>query len=239
MLIIPAIDIKNGQVVRLHQGDYNQASIYESDPVFYVEKYLDAGFNRIHIVDLDGSKDSKPGLTGLVRTLKREYDFTLQLGGGIRTSEDIKIMIDSGVDKIIIGSMAFYAKEIFQSSVEFYGSDRFILAADVLNEVVRIQGWTVDTEVTIFNHIRYGVDLGIKEFLITDISKDGTLTGPSFELYEKIKNEYPDIDIIVSGGISSKDDLDKLKKADYFGTVIGKALYENKLTPGDLAKYAG
>lgn len=239
MLVIPAIDVKENKVVRLHKGDFEKVTVYDNSPEEVIDKFYEFGFKRIHIVDLNGSRDGKSGIIKLLRKIKRKYELEIEFGGGIRTSEDIEILIESGIDKLITGSMFFTNFDEFQEVVGKYGAKRFILAADVLNDIVKIKGWTESSGTDIFEFIRLGKTLGIEEYLITDILRDGTLSGPSFSLYKKIQGIHPDIRIITSGGVSNKDDIDKLAYEEYFAVVVGKAIYENKIDLEDLKKYAG
>jgi len=239
MLVIPAIDIKDGKVVRLQKGDYNLSKEYNYSPVEVVNLYQENGFKRIHIVDLSGSKGEKPEIIEILKSIKNEHEIFVEFGGGIRNYNDINTLLDIGIDKLIIGSMCFFNKDDFEKSLITFGADKFILAADVLEDTVRVKGWTIDSSVNIVDHIHYGVSLGIEEYLITDISKDGMLQGPSFALYEKIQKTFPNIRIITSGGISCMDDIKILNADNYFAAVVGKAIYEGKVDLTELKKYAG
>ncbi|GJQ64082.1 MAG: 1-(5-phosphoribosyl)-5-[(5-phosphoribosylamino) methylideneamino] imidazole-4-carboxamide isomerase [Melioribacteraceae bacterium] len=238
MLAIPAIDIKNEKVVRLHKGDYDQVSVYSENPEAMIEKFVELGFRRIHIVDLEGSRDGKSGILQLLKKIKSKHNLVIEFGGGIRTIRDIEILIEYGIDKLIVGSMFFTNYKEFEKAVAIYGENRFILAADVLDRIVKIKGWTESSGKNVFEFITDGKRLGISEFLITDISLDGTLKGPSFALYNEIKEKISGIKIIASGGVSSMTDIKKLAAENYFAVVVGKAIYENKIDLEDLKKYA-
>jgi phosphoribosylformimino-5-aminoimidazole carboxamide ribotide isomerase len=226
MLVIPAIDIISNKAVRLTKGDFNSVKQYPDDPLQLVRQFHTAGFKRIHIVDLDASKTGSFTCLELLRKIKNEYEIEIQFGGGVRSEDDVKLLIKVGVDYIILGSVTV------KNEIEF------IFAADVLNNEIKIGGWTESTDITIDEYIEKWQKEKIKSFLCTDISKDGMLQGPSFNLYKELMNKYPGVDLIASGGVSQFNDLVKLKKLGLKYAVVGKAFYENKITLEELSQFA-
>lgn len=236
MIILPAIDILNDQVVRLEKGDYNNVTIYNESAVNQAVKYYDNGFEWLHIVDLMGSKNGEINILDSIIEIKKKTNLKIEFGGGVRTKENVEKLIAAGVDKIIIGSLSIKDKNLFEKLINSFGADKFIVAADVNNENVFVKGWTEDSGTTIFEHIENCKALGIDAFLVTDIAKDGMLKGPSFDLYEKLQNKYTSLNFIVSGGISNIDDVKLVKQNNYYGVIVGKAIYENKIELEELNK---
>ncbi len=237
MLIIPAVDILDGNVVRLSEGKYDQVTNYKVTPLEQIKKYKENGFDRVHIVDLTGSKDGKIGTYEILKELKEKLDVTIEFGGGIRSREDIANLLEIGVDKIIVGSMSIKDKENFEKVVKEFGPDKFVVAADVKDEIVFVKGWTEDSNTNIIDHISYCKELGLEEFLCTDIATDGMLQGPGIKLYEKINSVHKDIKLIASGGVSCVEDLEKLSEMSSFGVVVGKAIYEGRIKLEELANF--
>ncbi len=239
MKIIPAIDLLDGNVVRLSKGDYNNKVVYSQNPLEVVKTFEDAGFSHIHIIDLAGSKDARITTLSTLEKIKSETNTSIQFGGGIRKAEDIKVLLDTGIDKIILGSVIYkYPKEFSQIILE-NDAGKLIAASDILNRRVKISGWLEDAGAAVEEHIEGCLKHGIVEFLITDISRDGMLKGPNFGLYNQLQLMYPDIKIIVSGGISGATDLARLNEKKYYGVVIGKAYYDSKITLEEMISYAG
>lgn len=238
MLIIPAIDIIDNKVVRLSEGDYNKSTVYENTPVQQAEKYYQHGFKWIHIVDLLASKSGKINVTEIISAIKKSCNIKIEFGGGIRSLFDVDRMFEAGIDKIILGSISINNKIEFEKIVNKYGEGKIITAVDVKDEYIAIKGWTEKSSIHIYEHIKYCMMLGLKSFLCTDISKDGLLKGPNFKLYEKLQNEFSDINMIASGGISCIDDIIKLKKMKMYAAVVGRAIYENKINLKELAEIA-
>lgn len=236
MRIIPAIDILNNQVVRLLKGDYQKVTVYSDSIIEQALVYQNAGFEWLHLVDLLGSKTGNINIIENIREIKSKTSLKIEFGGGIRSYEDAEKAIDAGVDSIIIGSISVKDKPEFEKIVEKLGAQKIIIAADVLDEKIAVRGWTEKTEVTISEHIKYCSSLQIKNFLCTDISQDGMLTGPSYLLYEKLQNEFPAINLFASGGVSSSDDIVKLKEMNVFAVIVGKAIYENRIKIEELIK---
>uniref|UniRef100_A0A7V2ZHS0 1-(5-phosphoribosyl)-5-[(5-phosphoribosylamino)methylideneamino] imidazole-4-carboxamide isomerase n=1 Tax=Ignavibacterium album TaxID=591197 RepID=A0A7V2ZHS0_9BACT len=238
MKIIPAIDILDNKLVRLEKGKFQTSKVYSDNPLDVAKTFDGFGFEWLHIVDLSGSKSGKISTIDLLDKIKNKTRLKIQFGGGIRSFEDAKQLI-SYVDRIIIGSLSVTDKNEFEKIISEIGEQKIICAVDVKNEKVMTKGWTVDSELTLQNHIDYCSSVGIKNFLVTDIQRDGMLTGPNLNLYRKLITNYPSLNFIASGGISSYDDLINLKKINAYAVVVGKAIYENKISLKELKEIAG
>ena len=236
MYIIPAIDIIDGEVVRLSKGKYESKVSYDKSPLEQAKLYDDFGFKWLHIVDLSGSKDGKINTIKIIEKIGKETNLNLEFGGGIRTKQDVMDLINIGIDKVIIGSMSITNKAMFESIFENIKPDKIIVAADVLDFKIRIKGWTEDSNVHLFDHIEYCKQLGIENYLCTDIAVDGMLTGPNIDLYKTTLEKFPDIKLTASGGVGNIEDVKKLTQLSVRGIVIGKAIYENKIDLKELAK---
>jgi phosphoribosylformimino-5-aminoimidazole carboxamide ribotide isomerase len=236
MIIIPAIDILENKIVRLKKGDFEQVTFYEKSPIEQVKLYESFGFEWIHIVDLAGSKEGKVNIGELLTQIKNETSVQVEFGGGIRNLDSVKYLFELGVSRVIIGSLSIKNKPEFEKIVSSYTPDKFVIATDVNNNFVAVTGWLETTGVTLSAHIKYCAGLGIKTFLCTDISKDGMLSGLNFKLYEDTMNEFPDINIIASGGVKDINDIKETAKRNLYGVVIGKAIYENKIDLKELAE---
>lgn len=239
MKIIPAIDILNNKLVRLEKGDYNSAKVYPDNPLDMACTYSDLGFEWLHIVDLFGAKSGKLFITELISRIKREAKIKIQFGGGIRSLNDAKMLIDQGIDSLVIGSISVTNKQEFERIISEIGSEKIIVSVDVKDNSVMIKGWTLNSEIRLNDHIYYCLSKNVKTFLCTDIKKDGMLTGPNFKLYKNLIKEFPSAEFIASGGISSLQDLISLKELNLYAAVVGKAIYENKIDLKELKKIAG
>ena len=238
MLIIPAIDILDGKLVRLEKGDYQTHKIYSDNPIEVAKKFAEHGFDLIHLVDLSGSKDGRINTVGLLKKIKSELNVKIEFGGGIRLLDDVKKLVDSGVDKVVIGSISITNKNEFEKIVKEIGSEKIIAAIDSDVGLIKVKGWTEQTNVTIENHIDYCLSLNVDTFLCTDIKKDGMLTGPNINLYKDLMDKFPSTKIIASGGVSRIEDVNELKEQNLYAVVIGKAIYENKINLKELAELA-
>ncbi len=227
--IIPAIDIINGQCVRLTKGDYNQKKVYNANPVEVAQNFENCGFTRLHIVDLDGAKSkhivNEKVLDDIARTTHLKIDF----GGGIKTRDDIEKAYDHGASLVTVGSIAVTYPDLFLEWLSQYGSDRLILGADVRNGKISINGWKKDSSEDLLPFLKKYIDKGVKNVLCTEISKDGTLQGPALSLYSKIMDKYPQLHLIASGGVSCNQDIENLEAAGIPAVVFGKAFYEGKI----------
>jgi len=232
--IIPAIDIINGQCVRLTKGDYAQKTVYNDSPIEVAQHFESLGFHRLHVVDLDGAKSkhicNAPALNGITRQTNLEVDF----GGGIKTDEDIEEAFDSGAAMVTVGSIAVTQPDLFIGWLEKYGASRMILGADVRNGKISINGWKEDSTEDLLPFLKKYIDAGVKNVLCTEISRDGTLQGPDIDLYKCVMDTYPDLHLIASGGVSCTDDIRALDEADIPAVVFGKAYYEGRINVKEL-----
>jgi len=236
MKIIPAIDIIDGKCVRLSKGDYGSKIIYNENPLEVAKMFEDSGFNYLHIVDLDGAKSSKVVNFDILESISRNTNLKIDFGGGVKSTEDFKRVIDAGANQVTVGSIAVKNPLLLFDWIDQYGADRIILGADVKGLNIATDGWLETSDLTLFNFLKDYHAKGIKNVLCTDISKDGMLEGPAFELYSFIMAEYPDVDLIASGGVSCLEDVIKLKENGIPSVVIGKAIYENKIDLKELVK---
>jgi phosphoribosylformimino-5-aminoimidazole carboxamide ribotide isomerase len=233
--IIPAIDILHGKCVRLTQGDYASGKIYNEKPLEVARQFEDAGLKRLHLVDLDGAKEGRVRNWNVLETIAGKTSLVVDFGGGIATGKDLQIVFESGAAFATIGSVAVKNESLLREWMLIYGSGKFLLGADVRDEKISITGWTVDTELWIYDFIQKFMEAGIKQIFCTDIKLDGAMKGPSLELYKKILERFPDLHFIASGGIRSLDDIYELEELGCKGAIIGKAIYEGMITLKDLA----
>ncbi|MFI3294418.1 MAG: 1-(5-phosphoribosyl)-5-[(5-phosphoribosylamino)methylideneamino]imidazole-4-carboxamide isomerase [Rikenellaceae bacterium] len=235
--IIPAIDIIDGRCVRLTQGDYNQKRDYGIIPLDMALRYEAMGIHRLHIVDLDGAKADRSLNLDSVRAICQQTSLRVQFGGGIKSREAIEMAFEAGVHTVICGSIAVTEPEKFSQWLREFGGDRVTLGADIKDGKIAINGWLESGDVGVEQIIdRFARD-GLKRVVCTDISKDGMLEGPNFELYKTLQERYPQIEIVVSGGISSIEDLDRLRQLDLRAVIVGKAIYEGRITLNKLERW--
>jgi len=234
MRIIPAIDIIDGNCVRLTQGDYDQKKIYHEDPLEVAMQFEAAGLKYLHLVDLDGARAGKIVNWAVIEKLGKNSKLRIDFGGGIKTDADIRRLFDSGMIQINVGSIALKDPEKVKGWINIFGAGRVILSADVRNEYIAISGWQENSTKGIFDLLGDYVSAGLQYVTCTDISTDGTLKGPNLALYEKISRKFPGLSLIASGGVGSKDDVLQLKEIPVDGVIIGKALYERKITLEEL-----
>jgi phosphoribosylformimino-5-aminoimidazole carboxamide ribotide isomerase len=237
MRIIPAIDIINGQCVRLTKGDYDTKKVYNENPLEVAKAFEDAGIQYLHVVDLDGAKASHIVNYRVLETIATKTNLKIDFGGGLKSDEDIRIAFESGASQITGGSIAVKNPILFESWINTYGSEKIILGADCKDGKVSVSGWQEDSELDVIPFIKDYQSEGITYVICTDISKDGMLQGPSFDLYEKILQEVGDIKLIASGGISKYDELPQLAELGCEGVIIGKAIYENRISLKQLEQF--
>ncbi|MBK5207992.1 MAG: 1-(5-phosphoribosyl)-5-[(5-phosphoribosylamino)methylideneamino]imidazole-4-carboxamide isomerase [Flavobacteriaceae bacterium] len=237
MRIIPAIDIINGKCVRLSKGDYSTKIIYNENPLEVAKMFENHGIKYLHLVDLDGAKSSHIVNHKILEQIASKTNLKIDFGGGLKSDSDLKIAFESGANQITGGSIAIKYPSIFKSWLEKYGSDKIILGADALNEKIAVSGWQEDSNVDLIPFIQNYQKEGVKYVICTDISKDGMLQGPSFELYQKIISQASNIKLIASGGISTFEELPKLAEIGCEGTIIGKAIYEHKISMKDIENF--
>lgn len=235
MDIIPAIDIIDGKCVRLKQGDYAQKTVYNENPAEVARQFEDAGLTRLHLVDLDGAKAGKVTNWKTLEAITKATRLQVDFGGGIQSAADVQLIFNSGAAWAAAGSMAVKNKPLFAEWLHTFGPDRFLLGADVKDEMIAVKGWTELTNVHIFDLITEYRQLGVEQFFCTDIGKDGMLEGPATELYKRILERFPGIHLTASGGISSMADVKALKAAGCCGAIIGKAIYEGHILLSQLA----
>jgi len=237
MKIIPAIDIIEGKCVRLSQGDYNLKKIYAKNPIEVAKQFQDAGLQYLHLVDLDGAKANGIVNWRVLEQITKETNLTVDFGGGLKTKKDLEIAVNSGASQLTIGSVAAQSPELFLSWCEDYGFDRIQLGADVKNGMIATNGWLDSSQNQLLPFIEYFTERGVDSIVCTDISKDGMLSGISNRLYREILDRFPRINLIASGGVSSLSDLSDAKQLGCKGIIIGKAIYENRITLKELADY--
>jgi len=234
MKIIPAIDIINGKCVRLTQGDFGQMKIYREDPVDVALEFQDANLEYLHLVDLDGAKKGRVMNWSVVEEIQGKTALTVDFGGGISEDDEVEYLLELGINQLNVGSLAIKEPEKFSYWLKKYGSENFILSADVRNENVMINGWLESANYRVLDLADQFIEQGLKYLTCTDIGSDGMLNGPNFDLYKKIIARFPNLKINASGGISSIHDLEELKKLKLHGAIIGKAIYEGKISLHEL-----
>ena len=233
MRIIPAIDIIDGKCVRLSKGDYETKKIYNENPVEVAKEFEDFGIQYLHLVDLDGAKAKKIINQKVIENIAKNTNLIIDFGGGIRSEEDLQKAFDSGAKKVTLGSIAVINPELCLAWLEKFGTDKLILGADCLDRKIKTSGWLENSETDVVDFIKEYQKKGFKEVVCTDISKDGMLQGPSTALYQEII-ENSSIELIASGGISNIEDVQKMKEIGCAGTIIGKAIYEGRISLEDL-----
>ena len=233
MRIIPAIDIIDGKCVRLSKGDYDTKKIYNENPVEVAKEFEDFGIQYLHLVDLDGAKAKKIINQKVIESIAKNTNLIIDFGGGIRSEEDLQKAFDSGSKKVTLGSIAVVNPELCLTWLEKFGAEKLILGADCLDRKIKTSGWLENSETDVVDFIKEYQKKGFKEVVCTDISKDGMLQGPSTALYQEII-ENSTIELIASGGISNIEDVQKMKEIGCAGTIIGKAIYEGRISLEDL-----
>jgi phosphoribosylformimino-5-aminoimidazole carboxamide ribotide isomerase len=231
--LIPAIDIIDGQCVRLRKGDYDQKSVYGA-PLDMALEFERIGFKRLHIVDLDGAKSKHIVNDAVLKVVTTKTKLSIDFGGGIKSDEDIEKAFAAGASMVTIGSIAVTQPDLFMGWLKKYGAERIILGADVRHGKISINGWKEDSTEDLLPFLQRYMEVGIKNVLCTEISKDGTLEGPAIDLYKKVIETYPQLHLIASGGVSSIDDIKALEAAGIPAVVFGKAIYEGKIDLKDL-----
>ncbi len=238
MRLIPAIDIIEGKCVRLSKGDYGTKKVYNENPLEVAKQFESHGIQHLHLVDLDGAKSKHIVNHKVLESIASQTSLKIDFGGGLKSDEDLKIAFESGASQITGGSIAVKDKDTFMGWLQTYGPEKIILGADANNEKVAVSGWLEESEQELVPFIQYYQQEGIHYVICTDISKDGMLQGPSFDLYQKIlSRSAAGLKLIASGGISAFDELPKLAEIGCEGTIIGKAIYENRISLKQLEQY--
>lgn len=235
--IIPAIDLIDGKCVRLSQGDYNQKTVYNENPLEVALMFEAAGITRLHLVDLDGAKAKHIVNHNVLETISGKTNLIIDFGGGLKTDKDLEIAFNSGAAMVTGGSIAVKEKDTFLNWLEKYGAEKIILGADAKWGKIAVGGWLETTELPVIEFIDGFQKKGITKVISTDISRDGMLSGPAFDLYTEIMNRLPGIEIIASGGIASMEDILKLDEMGVPGVITGKAIYENRITLKEIEKF--
>lgn len=237
MFIIPAIDLIEGKAVRLTQGDYSQKTVYNAHPLEVAKEFEGAGLTRLHLVDLDGAKAKKVINWKVLETITTQTRLQVDFGGGVQSDEDLKIVFESGATQVTGGSIAVKNPDLFASWLSQYGGEKIILGADAKNERIAVSGWEEGTQLWVYDFVKQWEEKGIQYIISTDVAKDGLLQGPSFDLYQKLQEQSPALRVIASGGVSSMADLEKLAEMNVYGVIVGKAIYEGRVSLKDLSTF--
>lgn len=235
--IIPAIDVIDGKCVRLTHGDFSQKKIYNQHPLEVAKAFEDAGIRRLHLVDLDGAKAGSVKNWKVLETIAGKTGLIIDFGGGIKSETDLNIVFNSGAALATIGSMAVKEPQKFEQWLNKFGVERFFLGADVKDEKITISGWQEQTNIWVYDFIEQYFSKGIKQLFCTDVSKDGALEGAAVELYKNIVQKFPALHVVASGGVRSVSDVQQLLEVGCRGIIIGKAIYEGKISLKDLKQF--
>ncbi len=235
--IIPAIDLIEGKCVRLEEGDYARKKVYNEDPLEVAKSFADHGIRYLHLVDLDGAKAGQLINWRVLERICSQTDLLVDLGGGIKTEEDLRVAFECGANQVNVGSLAVKDKELFVSWLQSMGGERIILSADARQGKVAIHGWQTQTELELIPFLQEYVAEGVQTAVVTDIAKDGMLSGPAFGLYQDIQAEVPTLQLVASGGVTSMEDVVALDEQNLFGIIIGKAIYEGRILLKDLQSF--
>lgn len=229
MIVIPAIDLKDGEAVRLYKGDYNQKTVYSHNPKEIALEFENMGADYLHLVDLDGAKDGLTTNLETIRTIRKAVTMPIELGGGIRDIQTVDLYLnDVGIDRVILGTAAIENPEFLKEALEKYGPKKIVVGVDIRDEYVSTSGWLETSTTHYLDFIKELEKIGVEYIVCTDISKDGTLKGPAFDIYEKI-HQFSPIQFVVSGGVKDAQDIYKTKELDYYACIVGKAYYEGKI----------
>jgi phosphoribosylformimino-5-aminoimidazole carboxamide ribotide isomerase len=237
MQIIPAIDLIEGKCVRLTEGDYAQKKIYNEDPLEVAKAFEGIGLMRLHLVDLDGAKAGEVVNWKVLEKIANNTNLKIDFGGGIKNEATLKTVLNTGSTYATIGSLAVQNRNLFENWIQQFGPAQFMLGADVFDEKIAIGGWLEKTEINVYTFMQSYLDKGITQIFCTDIQKDGKLQGPSIDLYKNILAQFPTLYFIASGGVSKLQDLTNLRSIGCSAAIVGKAIYENKITLAELSKF--
>ncbi len=238
MEIIPAIDIIDGKCVRLSEGDYQRKTVYHHNPLDVAREFEQAGIKRLHLVDLDGAKARKVINLKVLQDIAENTGLLIDFGGGVQSIEDLNQVFDAGASQVTGGSIAVREPEVFERWLQKFGPEKIILGADVKQGKIAIGGWQEKSSWELVEFIEHYSTKGIKHVICTDVSKDGLLEGPSQLLYEELVNTFPDLSIIASGGVSNREDLQILESIGVAGAIVGKAIYEGRITLKQLTEFS-
>lgn len=235
--IIPAIDIIEGKCVRLSQGDYSKKKIYNEHPLEVAKQFQDNGITRLHMVDLDGAKSNRIINYNILEQVASQTQLIIDFGGGLKSDKDLEIAFNCGAHMITGGSIAVKNPKVFSSWIQKFGAHKIILGADVKQETIAVSGWQEETSIGLFDFLQDYTAKGITKTICTDIQKDGMMQGPSTELYSRMKQEFPKLYVIASGGVSSMQDIVDLQRAGIDAVITGKAIYEGAISLKELAAF--
>jgi len=238
MHIIPAIDLIDGKAVRLTQGDYSQKKEYNARPLEVALQFEGAGLTRLHLVDLDGAKEKRVINWKVLELITSKTSLHVDFGGGVQSDDDLRVVFECGAKQVTGGSIAVKQPDVMERWLARLGSEKLILGADAKNEKIAVSGWEEGTDVWIYDFLEKWVDTGIKYVISTDVAKDGLLQGPSFELYRNMQDQFPKLNIIASGGVSNRGDIETLADMGIFGVIVGKAIYEGRVTLKELSQFS-
>lgn len=233
--IIPAIDVIDGKCVRLSQGDYDQKKVYNENPAEVAKMFEDAGVRRLHLVDLDGAKAQHIVNYKVLESITSKTNLVVDFGGGLKSDDDLRIAFECGASMVTGGSIAVKNPDVFLSWIEKFGAEKIILGADVKDEKIAVGGWIETTDLSLIPFIKKFKDKGVDKVICTDISKDGMLQGASNDLYKKVLDNFPDLYLVASGGVSCMDDIKALNDANVPAVITGKAIYEGKIKLAEIA----
>ncbi|WP_421797363.1 1-(5-phosphoribosyl)-5-[(5-phosphoribosylamino)methylideneamino]imidazole-4-carboxamide isomerase [Haliscomenobacter sp.] len=237
MQIIPAIDIIEGKCVRLTQGDYAQKTVYNEDPLEVAKQFEDAGLQRLHLVDLDGAKAKRIINYRVLERIAGATKLTIDFGGGLKAHEDLRIAFESGAQQVTGGTVAVKEPELFLDWLKVYGGERIILGADFKDGNIAVSGWQEQSQLELFAFLQDYISKGVQYSISTDVSKDGLLQGSAIDTYQRIREELPELKLIASGGVTTLKELERLREIGCYGAIIGKAIYENKISLNDLMAF--
>jgi len=238
MILVPSISIVDGKVARVQQGDFESGTkVYGKDPLDLAKKFEDHGIDRIHIVDLDGAKKGRTINYHLVEVIAGYTNLKINFSGGVHTDGDLSKVLEFGAESVTVATVAVYNPNLFSSWLMSYGRERISLGADALNGLIRVGGWNKETKIDIYDHIGKFYSVGLKYLKTTDISKEGAMQGPSFDLYKNIIEKFEGLCVYASGGIRNLDDIKRLSNIGVHGVVFGKAFYEGKITLKDMEHF--
>ncbi|HKL12318.1 MAG TPA: 1-(5-phosphoribosyl)-5-[(5-phosphoribosylamino)methylideneamino]imidazole-4-carboxamide isomerase [Halanaerobiales bacterium] len=229
MFILPAIDIKDGKVVRLKQGDFDKETIYSESPVDVASQFADFGAKWLHIVDLDGAASGAHRNLDLIKDIRKKTNFKIQCGGGVRSKEDVQKMLAAGINRVIIGTLAVKQPDVLTEILDEFDHDQILISIDARKGKVATSGWKEESDIEVIEFAKMLEDKGVKYILYTDIARDGMLVGPDFEGLIKLK-ENTDLNIIASGGVSALEEIERLDELNFYGVIIGQALYQGKFS---------
>lgn len=239
MQIFPAIDLINGQSVRLYQGDYAQQTKIAADPVAQVQSFADAGLTHLHLVDLDGAKAGSPQNVATIQHIREATKLFIEVGGGIRSLATIQDYLAKGVDRVILGSVALKDPKLTKAALQQFGPDKIVIGIDAKHDRVATEGWLEDSEVSCTELVEAMQAAGAQTFIVTDIEKDGTLSGPNVEMLANLHQQFPDLTFVASGGMHEPADLAQLNAAGITHAIVGKALAAGSITLADLKALEG